>query len=411
MNRQDVRVPPRMQTAIWTVFALGVLLQCFLGWRGQIGGDQALLLDLGRRYADSGELAPVAKAMSGGAVIPGSLLQVLIGLPLEIWSDHRAPVVVIGCFHILAGLLLMRTMRKMMGGRFALVFMLVFWLSPWRLYHSGILWEPAYLMLPAALHFWCCSRLRTHPARWPTLVLTMTLVLTAQLHGSFLLLWIFTALLYFRRHLRICWWAGLGGILAGLIPAFPMVCAMLAGSFPQLVSTQGFYGYGLATFYPILRGLMYWFRMGSLDIGRLKRVAFLEPEWVGHQAERYVVFGATHLLFVLAIASVALSIWSSWWFFRRAPRMAGWDADWRWLHTYALYGLIAVLGASALAPVAIQGWHVVIALHAAALPVTAYLVSTWPARARWLRWAIVLFILLRIPETLVLAFGHASYCP
>jgi hypothetical protein len=33
----------------------------------------------------------------------------------------------------------------------------------------------------------------------------------------------------------------------------------------------------------------------------------------------------------------------------------------------------------------------------------------WPARRVWLRWAIVLFVLLRIPEVLVIGFGNPMF--
>ena len=35
------------------------------------------------------------------------------------------------------------TLRQAVGTKHAAVFLLVYWLSPWRLYHSGFVWEPS----------------------------------------------------------------------------------------------------------------------------------------------------------------------------------------------------------------------------------------------------------------------------
>lgn len=110
-------------------------------------------------------------------------------------------------------------------------------------------------------------------------------------------LWVFTHLLIVRRAVHICWWTGLGGALRGALPALPLLRTIFSGQTPQLAGYQGLPGFGLITFYPVLRGFTYWFRMGSLDIGRLKRVVFLRAEWAGQDPAHCVLFGATHVLY------------------------------------------------------------------------------------------------------------------
>ena len=48
-------------------------------------------------------------------------------------------------------------------------------------------------------------------------------------------------------------------------------------------------------------------------------------------------------------------------------------------------------------------------LPAACLPLTFWIGSRWPGAGRWLRVAIVLFLLLRLPEIVVIGFGHRTY--
>ncbi len=90
------------------------------------------------RLALDGQIAPFAKIMSGGGVIPGSLLQFLVGLPLALWFDYRSPALLVILFHLAAGLLLWRLMERAFGQRFAAVYLAIYWLSPWRLYHNAL---------------------------------------------------------------------------------------------------------------------------------------------------------------------------------------------------------------------------------------------------------------------------------
>ncbi len=398
--------------AVGTIFVLGVLIQAFLSLRSWIGGDQFVLLGLGLDLVETGQLQPVAKSMSGGAFIPGCLLQVLMGVPLLLWADYRAPVLLIGLLHIAAGLLLARTLYRAVGGRFVVIYLLVYWLSPWRLFHAGFSWEPAFMFLPAATHLWACWKLRNHPAGFPSAVLAGTMVLGMQLHGSFLLLVVFTAVLYVRKLIRLHWWTGLLGALLGAIPLLPSLQAVLKGTMPAVVPSEGYPGFGLVAVYPVLRGLGYWFRLGSLDIGgRLKDVVFLEDAWVAGHPTGQLIEGGVLLLFILTVASTILCVVAAWWLLRRGRNPSGRSEGWVWLRSYALSGLVAVLIASALSPVVIQGWHVLVALPAAALPVTAWLAEHWPPKRTYLRWVIVLFLALRIPEILVLGLGHHIYRP
>ena len=165
-----------------------------------MGRDAVHLLEMGLRYASSGELTPVAKQMSGGGNVPGGLLQLLVGVPLMIAPHFRSPVVVTQVFHLVAGVVTLLVVRQAAGSVFAAVFALCWWLSPWRLHHSGLIWEPAYLYLPAALHLWACWRSRVAGAPLvASAVLGLVLTATPQIHASFVVLWALTALLWLRR--------------------------------------------------------------------------------------------------------------------------------------------------------------------------------------------------------------------
>lgn len=411
--------------AVCAVLALGVVVQVFLCCRATVGGDQRILLELGLDYARTGHLEPVAKASSGGGSIPGALLQLLLGLPLKVWQDPRAPVVLIGVFHLVAGIVLARVVAAAAGARQAVFFLVVSWLSPWRLYHSGFLWEPAYLVLPAAVHLWASWRLRESARFVPSAILAATVLLTFQIHMSALLLAVLTVILFARRHVRLSWAGVAAGAIAGAIPLVPTMRAALAGTLPSLMPTDGHLGYGLVKVYPALRGFVYWFRLGSLDIGRrLSQVVFADSAWAEGDAWRMATRAAVLALAGLATASVAIAVVASWSWLRRGggPEGSGeapggavgeaagaGGAGRRWLRSYSLAGLWALLVAAALSPVTVQGWHVLVALPAACLPVSFWVADHWGSKRLVVRWVLVAFLLLRIPEIVVIGLGHEIY--
>jgi hypothetical protein len=388
----------------------GVFIQAWLSARSGIGGDQFVLFDLGLDYLEEGALSAVGKGMSGGGFIPGSLLQLLIGLPFSIWLDYRSPLVLVGLFHLAAGVLSLVVLRQAAGERAALIYLVLWWLSPWRLYHSGILWEPVYVILPAALHLWSCWSLRERAGVLASAVLAATLATTFQLHGSFLILVILTVILLVRRLIRIRWEGALIGAAAGSLTLLPTAAAFLEGRLPSPAPTDSFLGYGLVTAVPLLRGFLYWFRLGSLDVGgRLTKVIFFDGEWAAQEPLGQAVRGGTGLVVVLALASILLAVAATWWYFRRGGRVEGKSGGWRWLRGYCLCAFAALMASCALSPVTIQSWHVLIALPAACLPVAMWIDDLWRPRQRWLLGVLVLFLLLRLPEILLIGLGHEAY--
>lgn len=391
-----------------------------------MGRDAVHLLEMGLRYATSGELTPVAKQMSGGGNVPGGLLQLLVGVPLMLEPHFRAPVVVVQAFHLVAGVVTLLVVRRAAGSVFAAVFALCWWLSPWRLYHSGLIWEPAYLYLPAALHLWACWRSRSDPSILASIVLGLVLTATPQIHASFVVLWALTALLWLRSALRIRWASLAAGAGVGALTLIPTALAYLSGAAPAVAPSDGFLGRGLLTVHPLLKGILYWFRLGALDVGRnLRSTVFLDGSDPAHAEVAGAVVASAWVVQVLSVASVAVALVATWWYFRPlfrlgwrrwwreglwSPPAAGKESDPAWLREYAFAGFLAVAVASALSPVTIQRWHLVIAIHAASLPVAAWIVATW-RRGPWLQAAILAFLLLRFPITAFVGAGHPWYEP
>ena len=93
---------------------------------------------------------------------------------------------------------------------------MLYWLSPWRLYHAGFLWEPGMMFLPAAIHLGSCWLLR--PSDGPaslakesktetvrlaaSIALGIVLVGSLQIHASFVVLVAATLGLAATRRIR-----------------------------------------------------------------------------------------------------------------------------------------------------------------------------------------------------------------
>lgn len=423
----------RWQKLGWAVFLLGALLQMWLWSRSWIPlpaagsaealgtgsaqacgvakfmdhesflRDQVELMDPGLELAEEGRLRPFPKRTSGGGILPGSLLQILIGLPLFIWRDYRAASLLLGALHLLAGWLLFRLARELAGLRFAAIFLVVCWLSPWRLYHSGFLWEPAYVFLPAVLHLWSSWRLWSRSAWGPSLVLGLLISATPQLHKSAAVLALITAGLWLWGRLRLNW-IGFGtGLGLGALTLIPTVIAMSRQALPASGGDGGALGQGLLSVYPMLKGLAYWFRIGSLDIGRrLRQTSF----WAGDSEP--LGFGELLTLGVSALTwlSVLLALWAGWRFLRQASPTR--PAE-QFLQSYARVALVCALVAVGLSPATVQGWHLLIILPAAAISLAVWLeegLRRSRPGTRTLLWGL---ISLQLVLVVLLGLGHPMY--
>jgi len=371
--------------------------------------DQVELYKLGMALARDGELLPFGKLATGDLPIPGVLLEILIGLPLMAWLDLRASTLVLILFHLAAALILSRVLAKDFGWRLTTVYLAIFWLSPWRLFHSAFLWETNYLLLPAALHLAACRALRNEAKLGASALLAATLLLTAQMHGSVLILGLSCVFLLIRRRLCLHWGGVALGSVLGSISLIPTIMALIGGSGlparPESAASL------LTRLNSVEKGLVYWFRLSSLDVGRrFRQSLFCTEPGGGDTVPQPLLCHLGELTQILALASVLVSLAAGWWFFRRRrrPDESTESSVREWYRHYTLAMFLAVLVSASMSPVLIQGWHVLIALPIACLPVADWIAHRWPTAGSSLRAIIVLFVLWRIPASLLL-LGHPMY--
>ncbi|MFQ5350454.1 MAG: hypothetical protein ACE5EG_08440 [Thermoanaerobaculia bacterium] len=393
-------------------FAFGLAISILMVAHSQVAGDQLNHLGRGWHLAMEGRWVPFGPpATKGGAQI-GGMNGLLVGLPLMLWEDHRAPTAVVLLFHLVAYLLLDRLARRILRPDERFLLALLYWLNPWRLFFSGFLWNPNYLLLAGAVHLWTAWRLKRERRFRVSFLHVLTLGLAVQVHVASLMLVIASLLLWWRRYLRL----HLGGaILAGLVVAGTLVpWALEVAAEPGfLPAGEGLPGWGLITVHPVLKGLAHWLRFPGLAFGHA--MTCLDFSRLGGPGlDRLSPFLAAFKGIVLPL-TVLLAGWCNWRLWRhrrrswRAPIEPG-AGDRVWLSGYVRWTLLASLTTFALSPTSISHWYVFPVLHAAVLPVVlaggALLRSRRARVARRTAWAYALIMLVLAPS---FAFGAPPY--
>lgn len=415
---------------VWTVFGLGLAISILFWTRQTIGGDQLNLLARGWLLAAEGTWIPYGNPMSTGGATPGGLTSLLVGLPLLLWRDYRAPGVVILLAHALAFLTLDRALRSILSPGERLLFAILYWLNPWRVFFSGYLWNPNYLYVFGAVHLATALRLRprsgsagtgasptfvsgNRPSAFLSFVHAACLALAFEVHASFLLLVVASALLLWRGYLRLSWPAAVAGALAGSLPLVPWVIAAI--HHPQIATgNRGFLGRGLLLVFPVLRGVLYLFRYVSLTVaGKMDPFDFTTS--LGAAADRWLrppLFAVTEVLGPLSLLA-PLAAWLSLCRRHRGRVLAplppeATDRD--WLGGYLLWSLLAAVVVFGLSPTTIMYWQGLILFHVAVLPVVLWLGSHLAGRrAAWVVRGAVLYAALALFVLFGMAFGSPYY--
>ena len=474
-------IRPAVLTAV--ILCVGAALQALLWSRQGIGTDHSNVLLTGIKVL-AGDLPPVVQTTSGGGHVPGALVPLLVAGSLAIWPDYRAPGLLIGLSHLAAAVLLWSCIGRALGARFAVAWLAVYWLSPWRLLHGGLVWEPCLVFLPAALHLASAYRLRERPHPGWSLLHAATLTAGMQLYFSHFVLLVLTALLAAARRVHLHLRGAFLGALAGGLTLIPTAPALIAGDLPQIVPAAtgelprvlvGLMNLTKSFAYQVLLGsphLEWWLKYAELPAETafargltsavtaattvsVGLVLFASWRWFqqrpsrdpGHRgspadwlrANAVWCFAAlcvaaavspvgweatladlaairpVSVIIAATTASAALAALASRLWFQRSPRepdepdRRGSPAD--WLRAYAGWCLVALCTAAALSPIPLKNYHVPIALHAACLPVAAWMLRAFSSPSILMRAAGAAFILLEVAVVLLLAFGSSKYRP
>ena len=363
-------------------------------------GDQVQLLKPATEFAQEGTLPAWSKRSSGGGFIPGGLLPLLIGTPLILIPDYKSASFVLILADLIAIALLVHVMVSAAGWRFAAIFTFLFWLSPWRLFHSGFLWEPAFLFLPSAAHLWASWRQRNSATLGGSFTLGVTLSCVIQLHLSGFILWVLTALLVTSRLIRLRANAFFLGLALGSATLIPLVISLIEGNPIRLPTASPSEPFNwLEAPLRIFRAAIYWFRLGGGDIGR----RITESTSFTTDMDPF-----TRILFLTSASAALFAFFTNVWLWRRRRRPEL-SEEQGFLARYSGLTLVAILVASGLSPVTPQGWHLMLALISACIPVALWLDSATPFHRRGFRTLVTVILFMRFPIVFLIGTKHPFY--
>lgn len=348
----------------WALWGAGLAISLVMASRAQVGADQLELLARGWTWAARDVLIPYGNLAAVGFK-PGPMTSWLVGAPLQIWMDPRAPVVLILASHVVAYLLIDRVVARECGPDGRLLLVVFYWLNPWRLFFSGFLWDPNYMFLAGAVLLWTCHRQRTQPSFLASLLAVATVGAALQLQLAAVSLVFSGALLAWRGYWRPHWLGvGVGAMGVGL-SLVPWLVAVAAD--PSLRPGQrGHLGLGAVLVYPVLRGVVYWLRYGSLYGSSKWMTDFDFEPALGETADGFLSPLYWTLAWIVGPATLVLPLaahhfaWRRW----RAPD----PGSSGWLLGYVKWVAVGTLVAYGLAQTTVMMWMGFAVQHAAVLP-------------------------------------------
>jgi hypothetical protein len=395
----------RTSTWIAAICITGLAISATMLARSQVAGDQLNLLSLGWLLAEEGVWTPYGNPTTGAGVTPGGASSIVVGLPLMVWKHHRAPALLIWLSHLLAFWMLDSWLKRILAPEERLLFALLYWLNPWRIYHSVFLWNPNFLFFFGAAHLSTAYAMRNRPRAWMTFWHLLSIGIVLQLEVVALPLAVATLLWWWKRYIRIH--RG-GAVAACFVVAVSLVpWALAVAESPELMARQeGFLGFGLLMVYPVYRGAMYWVRYSTLGLSEelfcLDYAYLIGSAWMD-RLRPFLLFAKT----AVYALTVPLSVWALFKFWKGSGHWwrdsySG-DSDREWLVGVVRWGFIAAILVYCIAPSNIMRWHVLAVFQLAILPpvvvfgqLLANTESVWASRGLRVYVTVTLVVILAV---------------
>lgn len=198
-----------------------------------------------------------------------SLKTVLVSAPMNVWENTVSPVILLIILRLLAFLIIYKELGKLFSPSTMLWFTVLFLLSPWLLYNTG-LGSDAYIQLGVAGYLVSIMKLtrsgqpRSSTFLW-TVLHTFSILWCLALSPAWGVLLLTSILLWIKKtiHLNI----------SGLITSLAMIAVIMVPYVQQLNldeesaiyvnHTYHYPGYGTIHVYPLFKSLIYWVRYSS----------------------------------------------------------------------------------------------------------------------------------------------------
>jgi hypothetical protein len=396
----------------WAAFLAGAAWSILMALRCQVHGDALNMLVRGWELAVEGVWMPYGLPTSAGGFSPGGLMAAVVGLPITVWSDYRAVAVLTAVIHACAFLWMVRAIGPTLRPFGTWALLVALWLDPWRMVFSTHPWNVNFMLPLGMVHLATAVSMRHRKVAWATCVHALTVGLGMQLHTSFAVLAVLSLLLWLTGTVRVHWGGFAAAVTVVLATLVPWVVAVVDD--PNLLpADEGFPLRGLLLVYPLLRGVLYWLKLGSLSLPSRLTAFDFSPD-LGAAADTVLTPAATALA-IAGHVTIVVAVWATWRLVRRAVRSRVWRrpapaTSRAWLERYVALAGVAALVSFAVSPTTVMFWQLFVIQHAIALavvfPVTALARTRAVARVRR---GVVVWTVVAVLLVVAITFGAPMY--
>lgn len=363
---------------------VGLLLSVIMFKTLMIHTDNTQLMDKVMQIKTTGEWVHHGNAATKMGALPGSFLTAVTAVPMMLWFSPYAACAIILLCHLIAYFFL-RNLGFKLDAHFNPIYLVIFfWLNPWRVEQSE-LYNPGYLFLFSVIHLLSLYQLHIKPKSfWASFWLTVGMGFCFQVHFSVLILGISFLYLFLTKKVKINYWGLASGLVVIGLSLIPWLLQTMAQQQQVLKpASDTFLGKNLVLVYPVIKAVIYFFRMGSVYFGRhiFSEINF---DWVSifwlKQGLSYLFHG---LKWVLAFVTLMLSFRFFYSQFRNYKK----EFKTRpFIDHYVLSLFLGVFGAASLSPVEFNHWHFILCLPAIlffiVLKPEGYFVKIWKTQQK-----------------------------
>ncbi len=352
------------------LFILGIAFSGFFFMTQMLHFDNGQIFDKVLLLLREGVWTHHGNAGTGVGFVPGSFLTAMAAIPMMIWFSPYSAAFIIILTHVIAYFLL-RDIVKNISVVLIPSLALIFWFNPWRV-EQAELYNPAYLFLFGALHFW--SAMKMDKADWKvTFLHAISVGVCVQVHYSAIILAFASLFLFYKGRLKVHWWGFFSAVALVLLSLVPWLMETIhqpqyGVKLTDTPRSSVFFGKNALLVYPVLKAMIYWIRFGSTYYARhiFSEIRF---DWITSGYMQSLISGIYHSMkYVFALITF---IWSSKWMFQcfkkngsgfhlRPEKNIFFPSLQDKVIDYGFYLFLAMILAAGLSPVEFNHWHFIV---------------------------------------------------
>ena len=346
-------------------------------------GDQLQMALKGFHAYFNDEYLPFGNEASSMGNVPGMLSSWLIGFPLKIYAGIESVIALQLIIRLLAVFIFANALAQIFGRVIVVLGTFLFALSPWYMYMT-MLYNPAYIHFGSAIVFNALVRLRVErnnpvSSGGGRIMSSMFVILgigfILQLHYSWTVIAAICFFMWLRRDIKVSYTGLTLGFAIFGASMVPYVQEIMVN--PTLLSPRDDYavdryiGYGFTHVYPILKGILYWLRFGSLMVTNkaiTTNEQFGEPDGIWE----FLSWGWIGIASVIGVASVLFSAYGNYFVITRFRSSAS-SERLHFVRGMTISCLFAVIVAAGASPVVLNFWQISAIMPFALMPVLAFI--------------------------------------